>query len=355
LINEYLILTINPGSTSTKVALFINNIEKCSKNIPVPPNISTVKSVWEQYEVREKTILEFLENELKDITKFDAIVGRGGLLRPVKGGCYLVNQKMITDAQSNLQGEHIANIGCALASDLAGKYKCPAYIVDPVSVDEFEPLAYYSGLPEIRRLTLSHALSLHAVSRVAAKQIGMELKNINLIVAHMGGGITIAPIRGGKITDVNDASSDGPFSPERSGSLPTQQFLNLCFSEKYTKYEIKKLVMGKGGLYSYLGTNDALEVEKRINEGDTFALEVYQAMAYQISKEIGAMSTVLNGKIDKIILTGGLAKSEMLTGWIKERVSFISDTLIVLGENEMLSMAEGVLRILNKEEEVQIY
>jgi butyrate kinase len=353
--NEYYILTINPGSTSTKVAFFINNIEKYSKNIPVPANISTTKSVWDQYEFREKEIYEFLNNELKDIEKFDAIVGRGGLLRPVEGGCYSVNEKMITDAQMNLQGEHIANIGCALAYDLARKYKCGAYIVDPVSVDEFEPLAYFSGLPEIKRLTLSHALNLHAVSRIAAKQIGKELKDSNLIIAHLGGGITIAPIRGGKIIDVNDASSDGPFSPERVGSLPSKQLLDLCYSQKYSKQELRKLLMGKGGLYSYLGTNSAIEVENRIKEGDNFAFEIYQAMAYQISKEIGAMATVLNGKIDKIVFTGGLAKSAMLIGWIKERVSFIADTIVFTGENEMLAMAEGVLRILNKEEEVKVY
>jgi butyrate kinase len=352
---SFKILVINPGSTSTKVSFFIDENEIISKSIVVPIEIVSSKSIWEQYEIREKTILEFLEKDLPNIKFFNAIAGRGGLLRQIEGGTYLVNQKMLIDAKNNLQGEHVSNLGCALAYDLAKKYNCKAYIIDPVSVDEFEPLAFYSGYPEIKRKTLSHALNIHAAAHHIAKEIHKSISETNFIIAHLGGGISIATVKGGQIIDVNDASSDGPFSPDRTGGLPLQQFIEFCFSGKYTQQEIKKMIMGKGGLIAYLGTNSAKEVEERITKGDSYAKEVYEAMAYQISKEIGAMSTVLKGKIDAIILTGGLANSKMLTDWIKERVSFIANVIIVPGENEMLALARGVLRVLRGEEEVKEY
>jgi butyrate kinase len=285
----------------------------------------------------------------------DIVIGMGGLLRPLEGGIYRVNQRMLEDARKNLQGEHASNLGCALASALAEQFSCEAYVADPVSVDEFEPLARYSGHPLIPRHTLSHALNLHATARRAAQDLKKDVTATSLIIAHLGGGISVAPLHGGKIIDVNDASSDGPFSPERTGGLPLQQFIDLCFSEGSSAAEMRKLVMGKGGLVAYLGTNSTQEVERRIAGGDRESKEVYEAMAYQIAKEIGAMSTVLKGKVDAIVLTGGIAKSDLICNWIKDRVSSIAPVIIYPGENEMLALAQAGLRIFRKEETAKEY
>jgi butyrate kinase len=274
----------------------------------------------------------------------------GGLLRPVRGGVYLVNQKMIDDARGNLQGEHASNLGCVMAYEISKRFSCPALVADPVSVDEFEPLAFYSGHPHIKRRPLSHALNIHATARRAARELNVNYNLSAFIICHLGGGISIAPVRNGMIIDVNDASSDGPFSPERTGGLPLQPFITLAMSGKYTEPELRKFVMGQGGLIAYLGTNSIEEIEKKIIQGDKTSEEVYEAMAYQIAKEIGAMATVLKGKVDAIVLTGGIANSKMLMTWISERVGFISKVLIYPGENEMKALAEAALRILNGEE-----
>jgi butyrate kinase len=242
-----------------------------------------------------------------------------------------------------------------MGDEIAKEYKCPAFTVDPVSVDEFEPLAYYSGHPEIKRNSLSHVLNIHAAARLAAAECKISLEDSSFIICHMGGGISVAPLRGGRIIDVNDASSDGPFTPERTGGLPLQQFITICISGKYTEQELRKFIMGKGGLVAYLGTNSVEEVEKRITGGDKKAKEVYEAMAYKISKEIGAMATVLKGKVDRIVLTGGIAHSVMLTSWIRERVGFIAPVIIYPGENEMLALSQGALRVLNGEEQAKEY
>jgi len=302
------ILVINPGSTSTKVAIFEDEKQIDLKVLRhSPEELSNFKTLWEQFDFRLKIILDFLEEKNLKPSDFSAVVGIGGLLRPVKGGTYRVNDKMLEDARANFQGEHPSNLGCALAYEIAKLGGVDAFIVDPVSVDEFEPLARYSGHPLIQRRSLSHALNIHAVARLASEKIGKKLDETNFVIAHLGGGISVCPVKGGKIIDANDASSDGPFSPERTGGLPLQPFISLCFSGKYTEQEIRKMVMGKGGLVAYLGTNNADEVEKRIQNGDEYAREVYEAMAYQIAKEIGAMATVLKGKVDAVVLTGGLA------------------------------------------------
>ena len=256
---------------------------------------------------------------------------------------------MLADARTNLQGEHASNLGCALAAALAEIYSCPALVADPVSVDEFEPLARTSGHPLVCRSSLSHALNLHAAAARAAKTLNLAVERASFIVAHLGGGISIAPVRGGRIIDVNDASSDGPFSPERTGGLPLQQFITLCYDGTRTETEMRRLVMGRGGLSAYLGTNSAAEVEQRIASGDQQAREVYEAMAYQIAKEIGAMATVLNGEFQAVVLTGGLASSSLLTRWITERVSFLAPVLSFPGEEEMRSLAAAALRVLNGE------
>ncbi len=350
------ILIINPGSTSTKVAVFEDEEQIELKVLKhSPEELLKFKTLWEQFDFRLNIILEFLKEKNLKPSDFSAVVGIGGLLRPVKGGAYRVNEKMLEDARNNFQGEHPSNLGCALAYEIAKLGGAEAFIVDPVSVDEFEPLARYSGHPLIQRRSLSHALNIHATARLASEKIGKKFEEANFVIAHLGGGISVCPIKGGKIVDANDASSDGPFSPERTGGLPLQPFISLCFSGKFTEQEIRKMVMGKGGLVAYLGTNDASEVERRINNGDEYAREVYEAMAYQIAKEIGAMATVLKGKVDAIVLTGGLAKSKMLTNWITERVSFIAPVIVFPGEDEMRALALGVLRVLRGEEPTKEY
>ena len=279
----------------------------------------------------------------------------GGLFRPLDGGTYRVNAAMLEDARAATRGSHASNLGCLIADTLARHYAVSAYVVDPVSVDELEPVARYSGHPLIERKSLSHALNLHAAARRAAGELGIPLRRSSFVVAHLGGGISVAPLRGGRIVDVNDAASDGPFSPERSGGLPLQPFIGLCLSGAYAERELRSMVMGAGGLVAYLGTNSADEVERRIREGDVKAAEVYAAMAYQIAKEIGAAATALKGFADAVVLTGGMAGSSMLSGWIGERVCFIGKVLTYPGEMEMEALAEGAMRVLAGEEEEKEY
>ncbi|RCK77533.1 MAG: Butyrate kinase [Ignavibacteriae bacterium] len=348
------ILVVNPGSTSTKIALFFDEQPQITETLKhSTEELKNHERIWEQFDFRYKTILDWIRKN--QLNHFDAVVTLGGLFRAVEGGTYEVNEKMLKDAKANLQGEHASNLGCALAHKLAEEFQAKAFVVDPVSVDEFESLARYSGHPKIERRSLSHALSLHEAARNAADKLSLDYYNSSFVVAHMGGGISVAPIKNGNIIDVNDASSDGPFSPERTGGLPLQPFITIAFSGEYTEQQLRKFVMGNGGLVAYLGTNSAEEVENKIRNGDNKALEVFQAMAYQIAKEIGAMSTVLYGKIDAIVLTGGLAKSEMLTGWIKERINFIAPVLIFPGDDEMKALAKGALRVLKKIEKAKIY
>ncbi len=350
----YKILVVNPGSTSTKIALFYDEQIHLSETLKHPTEeIKKHEKIWDQFDFRYRTISNWIKNN--DINDFNAVISIGGLFRSVEGGTYEVNERMLQDARANLQGEHASNLGCALVDRLAKEYNSRAFVVDPVSVDEFEPLARYSGHPRIERRSLSHALSLHEAARNAAEKLTIDYNNSSFVVAHMGGGISVAPIKNGKIIDVNDASSDGPFSPERTGGLPLQPFITIAFSGEYTEQQLRKFVMGNGGLVAYLGTNSAEEVESRIKNGDNKALEVFQAMAYQIAKEIGAMSTVLSGKVDAVILTGGLAKSEFLTKWITERVSFISKVLIFPGDDELKALAKAALRILRSIEKTKEY
>ncbi len=353
---ERLILVINPGSTSTKIAVFQNSNLQSQKNIHHPPaELAQFPKIWLQLEYRFKAIQDFLTENNILLEKFSAIVGRGGLLKPIKGGTYTISPDLLHDSETGIQGEHAANLGSALAYRLAQPFNLPTYVVDPISVDEFEPLAHFSGHPLIERRSLSHTLNIHAVGREAARLLGTAYEKSNFIIAHLGGGISVCPLKAGRIVDVNDASSDGPFSPERTGGLPLQQFITLCFSSKYTESQMRRLVMGEGGLIAYLKTNNATEIEARIQQGDQNARLIYEAMAYQIAKEIGAMSTVVCGKTDAIVLTGGLAGSKMLMDWIKERVEFIAQVLILPGEFEMEALVKGVLRILDGSEKALDY
>jgi butyrate kinase len=352
-VSDLRILVVNPGSTSTKVAAYCNDKQEAVESIShSAADLARFHAIWDQYEYRKEQVLKWAEARCPACS---GVVAIGGLLRPVEGGVYRVNDRMLADARGNVQGEHASNLGCALAFDIAARFKAPSFIVDPVSVDEFEPPAFYSGHPEILRRSLSHALNIHAVARRAAIELDLGFTNCRFVVAHLGGGISIAPVAGGRIIDANDAASDGPFSPERTGGLPLQQFITLCFSGKYSERDVRKLVMGKGGIVAYTGTNSVLELEKRIGDGDVKALEVYKAMAYQISKEIGAMATVLKGSVDAVILTGGLARSTMLTGWIKDHVQFIAPVRCYPGEDELQALADGALRVLRGEEQAKEY
>lgn len=350
---NHIILIVNPGSTSTKLAISIDDMVECSETIHHSvEDLSQFCHIWDQLPYRLDLCLKWVHGKLK---KCDAVASIGGLFRPLEAGTYRVTKRMLQDAHRNVQGEHASNLGCVLAYELANRYQCPAFVVDPISVDEFEPLSRYSGHPLIQRRSLSHALNIHAAARKAAEELGIPLVQSSFVIAHLGGGISIAPVKGGKIIDVNDAASDGPFSPERTGGLPLQQFLSLCFSGSYTERRLRSLVMDKGGLVAYLGMNSVVEVENRIANGDTTAREVLEAMAYQIAKEIGAMATVLKGRIDAIVLTGGISRSKLLASWIEERVGFIAPLILFPCEDEMRALAEGVLRVLKDEEQAKEY
>lgn len=354
---ESRILAINPGSTSTKIGVFDNNQSILETTIRHNSDqINEFNKVIEQYDFRKKTILETLDQEGINISKLSAVVGRGGLLRPIEGGTYEVNDEMLEDLKNAYAGEHASNLGGIIAFEIASNLNIPSYIVDPVVVDELEPLARISGLAGVERKSIFHALNQKAVARKTAQELGKKYEDLNLIVTHMGGGISIGAHQKGRIIDVNNAlHGEGPFSPERAGTVPTGDLISLCYSGEYTKDEIMKKLVGKGGLVSYLNVSDAVEVEKRIEKGDQEAALVYDAMAYQIAKEIGSASAVLSGKIDAIILTGGLAYGKEFIAKITDRIGWIADCIIQPGENELEALAEGALRVLNNEETAKVY
>ncbi|WIF96141.1 butyrate kinase [Caminicella sporogenes] len=353
----YRILAINPGSTSTKIAIFDNEKPILETTLRHPAEeINKFEKIYDQYEFRKNVILDTLNEKGINLTKLNAVVGRGGLLKPIKGGTYSVNEKMIEDLKMGVLGEHASNLGGILAYEIASNLNIPAFIVDPVVVDEMQDVARISGMPEIERRSIFHALNQKAVARRAAKEKGKKYEEMNIIVAHLGGGISVGAHQNGRVIDVNNAlDGEGPFSPERAGGLPVGDLAKLCFSGRYTLDEIKKKIKGKGGLVAYLGTNDGREVVKMIKNGDKKAELVYKAMAYQVSKEIGSCAAVLKGNIDAIVITGGIAYDEMFVSWIKERVGFIGEIIVYPGEDEMKALAEGGLRVLRGEEKPQEY
>lgn len=350
------VLAINPGSTSTKVAIYKDNENVITNKIEhTTEELDKFESLIDQYEYRKELIIKWLEAENIKTEELKAVVGRGGLLRPLPGGTYAVTEKMIDDLKIGVQGEHASNLGGILAKGIAEKEDIQAFIVDPVAVDEFNDIARVSGMPEINRRSLGHALNIKAVSHRYAIENNERLSDINLIVAHLGGGISVAPVEKGRMIDVNNANEMGPFSPERTGGLPVGDLVKMCFSGEYTLKEMKTKIKGKGGLVAYLGTNNAKEVGERALAGDEKAKLIFDAMAYQIAKEIGKMATVLKGKVNSIILTGGVAYNKYLTDKIKDMVGFISSVTIYPGEDEMEALNEGALRVLNKEEIAKIY
>jgi len=352
---QYLILAVNPGSTSTKIALYQNEQEIYVKNIEhSTAELSQFKAVIEQYEMRKEAVLSALSGYGFDVKRLSAVVGRGGLLPPVRSGAYEVNEEMLDRLINRPVVEHASNLGAVIASEIARPLGIPAYIYDPVAVDELEPVARITGLPEIKRRSLSHVLNMRAVAIKTAQKTGKSYFKSTYIVAHLGGGISLSVHKDGKMVDIV-SDDEGPFSPERAGRIPGGQLAELCYSGKYDLKNMMKKFRGNGGLVAHLGTNKALEVEERIAQGDEEAKQVYNAMAYQIAKSIGELATVVKGKVDRIVITGGIAYSRMITDWVKERVEFIAPVEIVPGENELESLALGVLRVLRGEEKAYVY
>jgi butyrate kinase len=354
--DKFKILTINPGSTSTMVSVFENEKEILATSIHHSRlELERFNRIWDQYEFRKRLVKELLDDNGLKPTDLSAVVGRGGLYRPVVGGTYRVNQLMIEDGRAAARGEHASNLGAVMAFGLGWDFNLPSFIVDPPSVDEFFPYARISGVREIPRESLFHALNVKATARKAAAQIGKPFEESNFIIAHLGGGISVAAIRKGKAVDSNNALTSGPFTPERAGDVSSLALVDMCFSGKYDKGEIRKKLVGGGGLTAHLGTNDAREVERRIAEGDEEAKRVYEAMIYQICCNLGARAVALKGEIDAVILTGGLARSEYIVNRIEEWISFLGQVLVFPGQNEMEALALGALRILRGEEEPKEY
>ncbi|MBC1363591.1 butyrate kinase [Listeria welshimeri] len=351
------VLTINPGSTSTKLAVYQGDKVLFEETVRhTMQEFADFNNVQEQFDFRWQVLRRVIDAFGYDVNNLDAVVGRGGLLRPVAGGTYMVTEKMLADLKTNKYGEHASNLGAMLAKKLADTLDIPSFIVDPVVVDEMEPIARFSGNELIARKSIFHALNHKAAGRKIAKKLGSDYEKLNFVIAHLGGGISVAAHRQGKAVDVNNAlDGDGPFSPERSGSLPMNDFLEACFSGKWNRRELHDLIIGRGGMISYLGTNSMLEVEAKVKAGDEKAIQAFDAMAYQVSKEIGACSTVLHGKIDAIILTGGLARSDLFTSKIIEQTNWIASVIIEPGEDELEALNSGVQRVLAGLEKEKLY
>lgn len=353
----YKLLIINPGSTSTKIGVYENEKEIFVETLRHSSDeIAKYDSIFEQKEFRKSVIMSVLKENNFDVNTLDAVVGRGGMLKPIPGGTYEVNEALLNDLKLGVQGEHASNLGGILANEIAKEVGGRAFIVDPVVVDELEPVARISGVPELPRKSKFHALNQKAVAKRFGKESKIGYDNLNLIVVHMGGGVSVGAHKNGKVIDVNNAlDGDGPFSPERSGAVPVGDLIKMCFSGEYTQEEVYKKIVGKGGYVAYLNTNDARDVLREKEEGNKFAELIYNAFIYQVSKAIGEMATVLKGKVDSIILTGGIAYSPIVVSDIKGRVEWISNVAVYPGEDELLALAQGAISVLDGEEEAKEY
>lgn len=354
---EHLILVINPGSTSTKLAVYrdekpvhITSLHHSAEEL------APFRDIAEQKEFRQQVIIQWLEEVGVALESLTALVARGGLLAPIPGGTYRINVLMVSHMAEGRYGKHASNLGALIAFDLSRRLNLPAFIVDPVVVDELEPVARISGHPKLQRISIFHALNHKAIGKKAAALLGRPYEELNLIVAHLGGGISVGAHRRGRVVDVNQAlSGEGPFSPERVGSLPTTALVNYFFDHNWTKAELMRQFVGRAGLVAHLGTNDSRAIVQRMREGDAQAQFYFGAMCYQIAKEIGRASTVLCGKVDQIVLTGGLAHSPELVAEVKPMVEFIAPVLVLPGENELEALALGALRVLRGEEKAKDY
>ena len=354
------VLTVNPGSTSTKIAVFVDEQNVFQKNIKhSAEELAPFEKISDQFGFRRDMILNVLKDEAKmDITEFDYIVGRGGLIKPVESGIYEVNEALKQDLIAGVSGQHASNLGGLIAADLAkmtnGKAK--AYIADPVGGDELDELARLSGHPAFPKISIFHALNQKAIARTYAKEHGKKYEDLNLIVVHLGGGISVGAHSKGRVIDVeNCLDGNGPFSPERTGSLPVRALVDACFSGKYTQAQLHKMICGQGGFVAYLGTNDAYEVEQRVKAGDKKAALVEQAMIYQIAKEVGGEATVLKGQVDAILVTGGIARGKDFVEDLKKRIAFIAPVFVYPGEDEMKALAMNAYMLHRGEIEVKKY
>ncbi len=353
------VLTVNPGSTSTKIAVFVDEQNVFQKNIKHgAEELAPFAEITDQFAFRRDMIVNVIKDEAKmDLSEFDYVVGRGGLVKPVASGIYEVNEALKRDLRAGVTGKHASNLGGLIAADLAqlsGKAK--AYIADPVVVDELDEVARITGHPAFTRVSIFHALNQKAIARTYANEHGKKYEDLNLVVVHLGGGVSVAAHRKGSVVDVDNClDGNGPFSPERSGSLPCGQLIDACFSGKYTQARLRKMVCGQGGYVAYLGTNDAYEVELRVKAGDEKAALIEQAMIYQVSKEVGAQATVLKGQVDAILVTGGIARGKDFVEAIKERVSFIAPVFVYPGEDEMKALAMNAYMLHKGEIQARIY
>jgi butyrate kinase len=349
------VLVINPGTTSTKLGIYTRDGAQWERNITHGDEELARFSgqpMLARLDYRAELIERTLEEAGHKSTTFAAVAGRGGLLRPMRCGTYLVDEDMLEELRLARQGEHASNLGAFLALRFAQAAGVNAYIVDPVTVDEWQECARISGSPHVKRVCIAHALNIKAVARRFACERGKPHESLRLIIVHMGSGITVSAHRDGRMIDSNSIE-EGPFGPDRTGSLPVKALVNLCFSGRFTQAQLQRQLFGDGGMFAYLGTRDLKEVERRIDAGDAKAAQVFDAMVYQIAKEAGAMAAVLEGNVDSMLLTGGMAHSEKMVKRLTDSVSWIAPIIVYPGENELQALAEGALRVLNNEEQAK--
>nr|WP_319509766.1 butyrate kinase [uncultured Draconibacterium sp.] len=352
------VLAINPGSTSTKFAVY--NETECvfTKTIRHPlEQLLRYKNIIDQFAFRKGVIIEALVDEGIEVDAIKYIIGRGGLTYPLESGVYKVNNLMLDHLREGIMGHHASNLGGMLADYIALQIpNAKAYIADPVVTDEMDEVARLAGHPRFKRQSIFHALNQKATARLHANKMAKNYNHMCLIVAHLGGGISVGAHKNGRVIDVNNAlDGEGPFSPERSGTLPVGQLIDLCFSGKFSQEQIRRMVVGEGGFVAYLGTNDALEVEKRVEQNDEKAKTVQEALFYQVAKMIGEMAVVLSGKVDGILLTGGMAYNKHLENYIRNKTGFISEVFVYPGEDELEALAVNALRVANGEIEAKEY
>ncbi|HHQ4319588.1 butyrate kinase [Clostridium perfringens] len=353
----YKLLIINPGSTSTKIGVYEGEKEVLEETLRhSAEEILKYDTIFDQLDFRKEVILKVLKEKGIDINELDAVVGRGGMLKPIEGGTYEVNEAMVEDLKVGVQGPHASNLGGILSNEIAKEIGKRAFIVDPVVVDEMEEVARLSGVPELPRKSKFHALNQKAVAKRYAKEHNTSYEDVNLIVVHMGGGVSVGAHKKGRVIDVNNAlDGDGPFSPERAGGVPSGELLEMCFSGKYSKEEVYKKLVGKGGFVAYANTNDARDLIKLSQEDDEKGSLIFNAFIYQIAKEIGSMAVVLDGEVNAIVLTGGIAYSDYVTNAINKKVKWIAPMVVYGGEDELLALAQGAIRVLDGVEEAKIY
>ena len=350
-------LIINPGSTSTKIGVFEDETLLFEETLRhSTEEIASYASIVDQKDFRKDIIVNLLDSKNFDIKSLDVIVGRGGMLKPIPGGTYAVTDDLLEDLKIGKQGQHASNLGGILAREIGDSIGVPSYIVDPVVVDELEDVARFSGVPELPRTSVFHALNQKAVAKRYAKETGKAYDSLNLVVVHMGGGVSVGAHKQGKIVDVfNALDGDGAFSPERAGAVPVGALVKMCFSGEYTEKEVYKKLVGNGGFNAYLGTNDMRDVEKMANEGNEKAILLRAAFIQQVAKDMGAMACVLNGKVDQIIVTGGIAYDKSVVAGLKEKCEWMAPFTVYPGEDELLALAQGALRVMNGEEEAMKY